>query len=81
MWIKNFCLFFIVDNNTYIHYFKFFFYTNMIVLYIKNRSYLNSYIKQDNRKVWCLIMGGPTKYYDYSTKNMKKAVTPSTSEK
>ena len=37
----------------------------------ENRSYLNSYIKQDNRKVWCLIMGGPTKYYDYSTKNMK----------
>ena len=37
----------------------------------ENRSYLNSYIKQDTRKVWCLIMGGPTKYYDYSTKNMK----------
>ena len=37
----------------------------------ENRSYLNSFIKQDNRKVWCLIMGGPTKYYDYSTKNMK----------
>jgi len=37
----------------------------------ENRSYLNLHIKQDNRKVWCLIMGGPTKYYNYSTKNIK----------
>ena len=37
----------------------------------ENRDYLNSYIKKDDRKIWCLIMGGPTKYYDYSTKNMK----------
>ena len=37
----------------------------------KNKDYLKSFIKQDERKVWCLIMGGPTKYYDYSTKNMK----------
>ena len=37
----------------------------------KNKDYLNSFIRKDNRKIWCLIMGGPTKYYDYSTKNMK----------
>ena len=37
----------------------------------ENKDYLKSFIKQDQRKVWCLIMGGPTKYYDYSTKNMK----------
>ena len=37
----------------------------------KNKEYLKSFIKQDERKIWCLIMGGPTKYYDYSTKNMK----------
>ena len=37
----------------------------------ENKDYLKSFIKQDERKVWCLIMGGPTKYYDYSTKNMK----------
>jgi hypothetical protein len=36
-----------------------------------NKDYLKPFIKQDERKVWCLIMGGPTKYYDYSTKNMK----------
>ena len=37
----------------------------------ENKDYLKSFIKQDERKVWSLIMGGPTKYYDYSTKNMK----------
>ncbi len=37
----------------------------------ENKEYLNSFIKKDNRKVWALILGGPTKYYDYSTKNMK----------
>ncbi len=37
----------------------------------KNKDYLNSFIIKDNRKIWCLILGGPTKYYDYSTKNMK----------
>ena len=37
----------------------------------ENKDYLKSFIKHDERKVWCLIMGGPTKYYDYSTKNMK----------
>ena len=31
---------------------------------------LNSFIKKDERKIWTLIMGGPTKYYDYSTKNI-----------
>tara|TARA_Y100001970_G_scaffold102924_1_gene129179 strand:+ start:2573 stop:3517 length:945 start_codon:yes stop_codon:yes gene_type:complete len=36
-----------------------------------NKNYLVSHIKNDERKIWCLIMGGPTKYYDYSTKNMK----------
>ena len=38
---------------------------------VENKNYLNSFIKKDDRKIWCLIMGGPTKYYDYSTKNMK----------
>ena len=37
----------------------------------ENKDYLNSFIRKDKRKIWCLIMGGPTKYYDYSTKNMK----------
>ena len=37
----------------------------------ENKDYLSSFIRKDNRKIWCLIMGGPTKYYDYSTKNMK----------
>ena len=37
----------------------------------KNKDYLNSFVRKYNRKIWCLIMGGPTKYYDYSTKNMK----------
>jgi len=37
----------------------------------ENKSYLNSFIKKDNRKICTLILGGPTKYYDYSSKNMK----------
>ena len=37
----------------------------------ENKDYLTSFIRKDSRKIWCLIMGGPTKYYDYSTKNMK----------
>ena len=41
----------------------------------ENKEYLNSFIKKDDRKVWALIMGGPTKYYDYSTKNMKNIFT------
>ena len=30
----------------------------------ENKEYLKSFIKKDERKIWCLIMGGPTKYYD-----------------
>ncbi len=41
----------------------------------ENKEYLNSFIKKDDRKIWALIMGGPTKYYDYSTKNMKNIFT------
>jgi len=37
----------------------------------ENKDYLNSFIKKDERKIWALIMGGPTKHYDYSTKNIK----------
>ena len=37
----------------------------------ENKEYLNSFIKKDSRKIWTLIMGGPTKYYDYSSKNIK----------
>ena len=42
---------------------------------IENKDYLSSFIKKDERKIWSLIMGGPTKYYDYSTKNMKHIFT------
>ena len=38
----------------------------------KNKDYLNSFIKKDERIIWTLIMGGPTKYYDYSTKNINE---------
>ena len=41
----------------------------------ENKDYLNSLIKNDERKIWTLIMGGPTKYYDYSTKNIKHIFT------
>ena len=41
----------------------------------ENKDYLNSFIKRDERKIWTLILGGPTKYYDYSTKNMKHIFT------
>ena len=41
----------------------------------ENKNYLNSFIKKDERKIWTLILGGPTKYYDYSTKNMKHIFT------
>ena len=37
----------------------------------ENKDYLKSLIKNDERKIWTLILGGPTKYYDYSIKNMK----------
>ncbi len=38
----------------------------------ENSEYLKSFIKNDERKIFALIMGGPNKYYDYSTKNMKR---------
>ncbi|MDA9599944.1 mitochondrial fission ELM1 family protein [Candidatus Pelagibacter sp.] len=41
----------------------------------ENKDYLNSFIKKDERKIWTLILGGPTKYYDYSTINMKHIFT------
>ena len=41
----------------------------------ENKNYLNSFIKKDERKIWTLILGGTTKYYDYSTKNMKHIFT------
>jgi mitochondrial fission protein ELM1 len=37
----------------------------------ENKDYLNSFIKKDERKIWALIMGGPTKYYEYSRENIK----------
>ena len=37
----------------------------------ENRDYLNSFIKKDERKIWALIMGGPTKHYEYSNENIK----------
>ena len=38
---------------------------------IKNKDYLSSFIKKDQRKICSLILGGPTKYYKYSLKNME----------
>ena len=38
---------------------------------IKNKDYLNPFIKKDNRKICSLILGGPTKYYEYSSKNIE----------
>ena len=38
---------------------------------IKNKDYLNSFVKKDQRKICSLILGGPTKYYDYSLENIK----------
>ena len=37
----------------------------------ENKDYLNSFIKKDERKIWALIMGGPTKHYEYSSENIK----------
>ena len=37
----------------------------------KNTHYLSSFIKKDCRQICSLILGGPTKYYDYSQENMK----------
>ena len=39
---------------------------------IENSNYLNSFIKKDDRKICALILGGPTKYYDYSSRNIEK---------
>ena len=38
---------------------------------IKYKDYLNSFVKKDQRKICSLILGGPTKYYDYSSENIK----------
>ena len=37
----------------------------------ENKNYLNSFIKKDERKIWALIIGGPTKHYEYSRENIK----------
>ena len=37
----------------------------------KNKDYLHPFIKKDERKICTLILGGPTKYYDYSLNNME----------
>ena len=37
----------------------------------KNKEYLESFIKKDEREICTLILGGPTKYYDYSSKNLE----------
>ena len=37
----------------------------------KNKDYLHSFIKKDERKICTLILGGPTRYYDYSLKNIE----------
>ncbi len=42
---------------------------------IKNKDYLNSFVKKDQRKICSLILGGPTKYYDYSSENIKNIFT------
>ena len=39
---------------------------------VNQKDYLKSYLKNDDRKIWSLILGGPTKYYDYSLKNIEK---------
>ena len=38
----------------------------------ENKDYLNSFIKKDEREILTLIMGGPTKHYEYSTENIKE---------
>ena len=40
-----------------------------------NKDYLSSFVKKDERKIIALIIGGPTKYYDYSTENIEKIFT------
>ena len=39
---------------------------------LTNKNYLDSFIKKDQRKIITLIVGGPTKYYDYSDENIEK---------
>ena len=39
---------------------------------LTNKNYLDSFIKKDQRKIITLIIGGPTKYYDYSDENLEK---------
>ena len=39
---------------------------------VSNSEYLKSLIKTDLRKIFSLILGGPTKYYEYSKENIKK---------
>ena len=42
---------------------------------LTNKNYLDSFIKKDQRKIITLIIGGPTKYYDYSDENIEKIFT------
>ena len=42
---------------------------------LANKDYLGSFIKKDQRKIIALIIGGPTKYYDYSIENIEKIFT------
>tara|TARA_Y100000590_G_C15636364_1_gene983144 strand:+ start:69 stop:1013 length:945 start_codon:yes stop_codon:yes gene_type:complete len=37
----------------------------------ENKDYLKKIINEDDRKILGFIIGGPTKYYEYSTKNLK----------
>ena len=37
----------------------------------ENKDYLKKFINEDNRKILGFIIGGPSKYYEYSTKNLK----------
>ena len=39
---------------------------------VSNSEYLKSLIKIDKRKIISLILGGPTKYYEYSKENIEK---------
>ena len=39
---------------------------------VSNSEYLKSLIKTDKRKIFSLILGGPTKYYEYSNENIEK---------
>ena len=39
---------------------------------VSNSEYLKSLIKTDKRKIFSLILGGPTKYYEYSKDNIEK---------